>query len=115
MARLGLRNEMALTDNLLVFQRRLEKYVLQHLDKPGDIPPLVTVLINPVPCFMKSMTTIKSLMINFDLDPDKAILSAEESQNTDIEGLMETENKSFITRKSTLKANIPKLCGIVWG
>ena len=118
LATLGLRGDVVQTDNFLVFTRGITQHVLSTFSNPGDVVTLVKDLQKPMPRLMKQMPSLAKLKEDYGLDPaaDESTLSAEDkSIIKELESLLESERKAFVTRKATLTANMPKLFGLMWG
>ena len=118
LAVLGVKNDMYKTDNFLVFQRSIENYVLSKFEHSGDIAFLIQEMKDPMPRLMRYMPTKKSLKKDYGIDPnkDEATLSDDEKAILgELDGLLATERKAFVARKSTLQSNYPKLFGLLWG
>lgn len=64
------------------------------------------------------MPTISSLKVDYGIDPKKKDEDLSEEEKSTIDNLKEllmTERKAFISRKTTLQSNYPKLFGLIWG
>lgn len=118
LATIGLKDDIVQTDNFLIFQRGITQYILSNFQNPGDIVPLARDLSNPMPRLMRNMPTLPKLMRDYGMDP--SVSDADRSADdqaivNELKTLLDTERKSFVTRKAALESNLPKLFGLIWG
>ena len=109
--------ELPRRDQFTQFQRDLEQYILKTFDNPDDIVDLVKDLVDPTATIVRQLPRESILIKEIDdlgLDPTDDAQEIKELKKSAKE--IHAQNlKLFASRRQTLRMNMMKLYGTIWG
>ena len=103
-------------DQFTLFQRDLEQQILKTFHNPDDIVDLVKNLVDPTANMVRELPRESLLIKEIDdlsLDPTKNAQEIKELKKFAKE--IGQHLKLFAARRQTLRMNMMKLCGTIWG
>ena len=101
-------------DQFVIFKQELEQYILKNFTYPDDIVCVIKDMKDPTKEIMKQIPRKTKLLREFGALPNMTDDELDEIKEA-VTDLYTQDMKLYTTRKQSLRQNMVKLYGIIWG